>query len=118
MPYARCQRVSAEKDIFVTVDGRIARCHERWLAHQPEIASKVIKLFRTFNPPAQAAFHLTPRETRWLKLLLEKHRYKTAADELKRQAPTVAVHMKSIYRKLHVHSKSEAVVTALRHKLF
>ena len=51
---------------------------------------------------------------RILKLLVEGHNYKTAAVELKVSVNTVAFHMKSIYSKLQVHSKSEAVAKALR----
>lgn len=73
-------------------------------------------------PPVQSNevcvnFHLTPYKTRLLKLLVESHSYKTAADKLKTKVNTVAFHMKSIYRKLHVHSKSEAVAKALRNHL-
>ncbi len=80
----------------------------------PEIASKVIRLFRALRPPTKADCHLTPHETRLLTLLVEGHSYKTAAAELKSCVNTVAFHMKNIYRKLEVHSKSEAVVKALR----
>ncbi|MBS1811298.1 MAG: response regulator transcription factor [Acidobacteria bacterium] len=83
----------------------------------PEIASKVIKLFRTFRPPPQADYHLTPHETRILKLLVEGHSYGTAAAVLGSAVSTVAFHMRSIYRKLEVHSKSEAVAKALRDRL-
>ena len=83
----------------------------------PEIACKVIRLFREFRPPERAEYHLTPHETRLLKLLVEGHSYKTAAAELKSCVNTVAFHMKSIYRKLAVHSKSEAVAKALQERL-
>jgi DNA-binding NarL/FixJ family response regulator len=83
----------------------------------PEIASKVIRLFREVRPPAKAEYHLTPHETRLLTLLVEGHSYKTAAAELKSCVNTVAFHMKNIYRKLEVHSKSEAVAKALREQL-
>ncbi|MFN7926817.1 MAG: response regulator transcription factor [Blastocatellia bacterium] len=83
----------------------------------PEIASKVIRLFRLFRPPAHADYHLTPHELRILKLLVEGHSYKTAAAALGSAVSTIAFHMKSIYRKLEVHSKSEAVAKALRDRL-
>jgi DNA-binding NarL/FixJ family response regulator len=83
----------------------------------PEIASKVIKLFRTFRPPERADYHLTPHETKLLRMLVEGHSYKTAATELRSSVHTVAFHMKSIYRKLEVHSKSEAVAKTLLSKL-
>lgn len=83
----------------------------------PEIASKVIHIFREIRPPAKADYHLTPHETRLLTLLVEGHSYKTAAAELRSCVNTIAFHMKNIYRKLEVHSKSEAVAKALRDHL-
>ncbi len=50
-------------------------------------------------------------------MLVEGHSYKTAAAELGCSVNTVGTHMQSIYRKLHVHSKSEAAVKALRDRL-
>jgi DNA-binding NarL/FixJ family response regulator len=80
----------------------------------PEVAHRVIDLFRDFRPPHQADHDLTPHEVRLLKLLAEGHNYKTAAAELKVSVNTVSFHMKHVYEKLHVHSKSEAVGKALR----
>lgn len=83
----------------------------------PEVASRVITLFRDFRPPERADYHLTPHETRLLKLLVEGHNYKTAAAELKVTVNTVSFHLRKIYEKLQVHSKSEAVAKALRDRL-
>jgi DNA-binding NarL/FixJ family response regulator len=83
----------------------------------PEVASRVISLFRTITPPARFDHRLTPHEVRILTLLGEGHSYKTAAAALKSTVNTVAFHVKSIYRKLQVHSKSEAVAKALRHHI-
>lgn len=83
----------------------------------PEVASRVIRLFRTIRPPERADYHLTPHETRLLKLLIEGHNYKTAAAEVGVSVTTVAFHMRNIYEKLQVHSKSEAVAKALRNRL-
>src|SRR5215216_3329460 len=80
----------------------------------PEVASRVVSLFRTIRPPEKADYHLTPHEVRLLKLLVEGHSYKTAAAELRSSVNTVGFHMRNIYRKLQVHSKSEAVVKAMR----
>ncbi len=80
----------------------------------PQVASRVISLFREFSPPSKADHHLTPHEVRILSLLGEGHTYKTAAAALKSTINTVAFHMKNIYRKLQVHSKSEAVAKARR----
>jgi DNA-binding NarL/FixJ family response regulator len=83
----------------------------------PEIARRVVALFREIRPPAHADYHLTPHETRLLKLLVEGHNYKTAAAQLGVSFNTVCFHIKQIYEKLQVHSKSEAVAKALRHRL-
>jgi DNA-binding NarL/FixJ family response regulator len=83
----------------------------------PEVARKVIKLFREVRPPERADYQLTPHETRLLKLLVEGHNYKTAAAEVRTSVTTVAFHMRNIYEKLQVHSKSEAVAKALRNRL-
>jgi DNA-binding NarL/FixJ family response regulator len=80
----------------------------------PEVARRVITLFRDFRPPKKADYDLTPHETRLLKLLVEGHNYKTAAFELGVSVNTVSFHLKKIYEKLQVHSKSEAVAKALR----
>jgi len=83
----------------------------------PEVASRVVSLFRDVRPPQQANYHLTPTETQLLKLLVEGHHYKTAAAELKISINTVKFHLQNIYQKLQVHSKSEAVAKALRSKV-
>ena len=83
----------------------------------PDVASRVLELFRRFRPPSGADYRLTPHELRLLRLLAEGHSYKTAAAELGGSVNTVAFHMRSIYRKLEVHSKSEAVAKALREGL-
>jgi DNA-binding NarL/FixJ family response regulator len=83
----------------------------------PEVARKVITLFREFRPPSRASYSLTPQETDLLKLMVEGHHYKTAAHELGISINTVSFHLKNIYSKLRVHSKSEAVAKALRERL-
>lgn len=83
----------------------------------PEIARRVIELFRRFRPPEKAQYNLTPHELRLLKLLVEGHSYKTAAAQLGVSINTIAFHVQNIYVKLQVHSKSEAVARALRENL-
>jgi DNA-binding NarL/FixJ family response regulator len=83
----------------------------------PEVARRVVTLFRDFRPPERADYQLSPHETRLLKLLVEGHNYKTAAQELNVSINTISFHMKHIYEKLQVHSKSEAVAKALRNRL-
>jgi len=83
----------------------------------PEIARRVVTLFRDIRPPEKADHELTPHETRLLKMLVDGHNYKTAAKELAVSVNTISFHMRHIYEKLQVHSKSEAVSKALRHRL-
>lgn len=83
----------------------------------PEIARRVVALFREIRPPERADYSLTPHELRLLKLLVEGHNYKTAAVQLGISYNTVCFHIKNIYDKLQVHSKSEAVTKALRNRL-
>jgi DNA-binding NarL/FixJ family response regulator len=83
----------------------------------PEVARKVVQLFQKFHPPESADYHLSATEMRLLKLLAEGHHYKTAAADMQISINTVSYHMRSIYQKLHVHSKSEAVAKALRDRL-
>ena len=83
----------------------------------PEVARRVVSLFREIRPPDKVNYHLTPHELRLLTLLVEGYNYKTAAAHLGVSFNTVCFHIKSIYEKLQVHSKSEAVSKALRTRL-
>lgn len=83
----------------------------------PEVARRVIRLFREYRPPEHAEYHLTPQEAELLKLLVEGHHKKTAAREMGISVNTVSFHLKNIYQKLQVHSKTEAVAKALREHL-
>ena len=83
----------------------------------PEIAQKVIAVFRQIAPPVRSEYQLSPQETRLLKLLCEGHSYQSAAGQLNISINTVRNHIRSIYEKLHVRSKSEAVSKALRQRI-
>jgi len=83
----------------------------------PEIAQKVIAVFRQIAPPVRSDYQLSPQETRLLKLLAEGHSYQSAAGQLNISVNTVRNHIRSIYEKLHVKSKSEAVSKALRQRI-
>lgn len=80
----------------------------------PEVAMRVVELFRQTKPPESSYAGLSHQETRLLKLLAEGHLKKTAAAELGISIHTVSFHLRSIYEKLHVHTRSEAVARALR----
>ena len=83
----------------------------------PEVARRVLALFREIHPPDNEDYQLTPHELRLLKLLVEGHSYKTAASRLGVSVKTISFHLQKIYEKLQVHSKSEAVAKALRNRL-
>ena len=80
----------------------------------PEIARQVVNLFSRFGPTPGSDHGLTPHELRVLKLLVDGHNYKTAAQVLGVTRATVAFHVRKVYAKLEVHSKSEAVAKAVR----
>jgi len=81
------------------------------------VARRVVSLFRQFSPPERADYRLTEQETQILKMLVDGHHYKTAARELGISTNTISFHLKNVYEKLQVHSKTEAVAKALREHL-
>jgi DNA-binding NarL/FixJ family response regulator len=83
----------------------------------PDVARRIIALFRDVRPPERAEYELTPHETRLLKLFVEGHNYKTAATELRVSVNTVSVDVRAIYTKLQVHARSEPVARALLQRL-
>jgi DNA-binding NarL/FixJ family response regulator len=83
----------------------------------PEVASRVIKIFREIRPPEKADYNLTPHETRLLKMLVEGYNYVAAAEKLGITYNTLKFHVRNIYDKLQVHSQSEAAVVAIRDRL-
>jgi DNA-binding NarL/FixJ family response regulator len=80
----------------------------------PEIARKVVTLFRKTAVAERPFESLTPQELRLLQLLADGHSYQAAAERLAISLNTVRSYIRNVYEKLHVHSKSEAVSKALR----
>lgn len=80
----------------------------------PGIARKVVQMFHKVVPALDEDSRLSPRELDVLRLLCDGHSYKTAAAALEISLDTVRSHIRNIYEKLHVNSKSEAVTKALR----
>jgi DNA-binding NarL/FixJ family response regulator len=95
----------------------IREAHEGGAPMSPEIARKVITLFQQSGPPDKLDEPLTPQETRLLKLLSDGYSYQNAAGQLNISINTVRNYIRSIYEKLHVNTKSEAVSKALRNRL-
>lgn len=104
-----------------TTSSRLVEClrevSEGGAPMSPEVARRMLNLFRDFRPPPQAGYDLTPHERRLLGMLVEGHTVSSAAAELGVSANTVKFHVKHVYEKLQVHSKSQAVAKALRERL-
>lgn len=77
------------------------------------IARKVVASFQK-KPAQQQHPHLSPREEAVLNLLSKGHTYKAIADELGVSIDTIRTHLRRIYEKLHVQSRTEAVARYLR----
>lgn len=81
------------------------------------VATQVLKMFSQISLPADNDYHLSEREKQVLQLLVKGYSYKMIAAEMFIAMDTVRSHIKKIYEKLHVNSKSEAVAKAFRDKL-
>lgn len=82
------------------------------------VATQVLNMFKLNHADATANFDLSARELDVLKLLVNGYSYKMVASELFISLDTVRSHIKNVYDKLQVNSKSEAVAKALKTKLF
>lgn len=82
----------------------------------PSVAKKILVHFQQYTG-APLQVQLSEREREILKLLVDGMSYKLIADKLCISYETVHSHIKKIYEKLHVNSKSEAVAKAIRNKL-
>ncbi len=83
----------------------------------PIIARQVVEMFKKHIPPKQEVHSLTERELELLRLLIEGMNYNMIAGKLFISLDTVRNHIRHIYEKLHVHSKSQAVAKALKQNI-
>jgi DNA-binding NarL/FixJ family response regulator len=83
----------------------------------PSVARKVLHLFSQPYQFKRDFKELTAREQSVLTLLVRGMSYKMAAAELSVSEETIRSHVKNIFSKLHVNSKSEAVAKALQNKI-
>lgn len=81
------------------------------------IARQVLHLFARQPSDRNEMYNLSEREKEVLQLLVNGYSYKMIASEIFISIDTVRSHIKKIYEKLHVNSKSEAVAKAFRDKL-
>lgn len=85
------------------------------------VAKKMLGFFANKNiilvSPGTHDYQLSERERELLRLMIEGHDYKTIAEKTFISYETVRTHVKHIYKKLHVASRSEAVMKAIQHGL-
>ncbi|MFM2082811.1 MAG: hypothetical protein RL380_1502 [Verrucomicrobiota bacterium] len=80
----------------------------------PQLARRVVQFFsKPANPDASLA-RLTPGEREFLDQLSNGYAYKEIADRMNISIDTVRSYVRTVYEKLHVHSRTEAVVKYLR----
>jgi DNA-binding NarL/FixJ family response regulator len=81
----------------------------------PTIAKRVLQTFQ--NKSASQLYHLSPRETEILHLLIKGYSVKAIAAELKIAFDTTRSHLRNIYQKLHVNCGKEAIAKVLSEKI-
>jgi DNA-binding NarL/FixJ family response regulator len=77
------------------------------------IARKIVLSFQLPVPAADETTKLSPREAEVLELLAKGFLYKEIAEQMKVSYATVHTHVRHIYEKLHVRSRTEAVAKHL-----
>lgn len=82
----------------------------------PKIAQKILRMFSGIAP-VQKKYDLSEREIEILQAVVDGKTKKEIASILFLSFHTVDFHMRNIYKKLHVHSKSEAVAKALKENI-
>jgi DNA-binding NarL/FixJ family response regulator len=83
----------------------------------PTVAAQVLKMFAKQYQGTPVEYKLSEREKEVLQLLVNGYTYKMIAAEMFIAMDTVRSHIRNIYEKLHVNSKSEAVAKAFKDKL-
>ena len=78
------------------------------------IATQVLQMFSRAHSAGGEDYHLSDREKQVLHHLVNGYSYKMIAAEMFISIDTVRSHIKKIYEKLHVNSKSEAVAKAFK----
>lgn len=102
----------------VEILNAIREIYEGGAPMTPAIALKVMHMFReNLSSTSTNAFNLSAREKEILKCLVEGMSYKMVADKCFISIETVRGYIKSIYEKLQVHSKGEAIVKALKGRI-
>jgi DNA-binding NarL/FixJ family response regulator len=80
----------------------------------PQLARRVVQFFSKPAEGDSTMAHLTPGERDFLDQLANGYAYKEIADRMNISIDTVRSYVRTVYEKLHVHSRTEAVVKYLR----
>jgi DNA-binding NarL/FixJ family response regulator len=106
-----------KKASAVQIIEAITELHNGGSPMSGEIARMVFQFFSAGPASKNNEYALSPREFDILRCLVTGDSYKMIADACSISIGTVRTHINSIYKKLHVNSKSEAVVKAMRERL-
>jgi DNA-binding NarL/FixJ family response regulator len=80
----------------------------------PQLARRVVQFFSKPSGADTGLAKLTPAEREFLNQLAKGYAYKEIADRMKISIDTVRSYVRTVYEKLHVHSRTEAVVKFLQ----
>jgi len=92
----------------------IADLHQGGAPMSSSVARRVVKFFGQKSQPQAEAAGLSSREREILDLLVEGRANKEIADRLDISVHTVRMFIRRIYKKMHVHSRGEAVAQFLK----
>jgi len=97
----------------------IKEVHEGGSPMSSQIARQVIIAFKEGKDSMKdkSSYGLSEREKEVINLLAQGNNYQQIGDQLFISVDTVRHHIKNIYKKLHVHTQSEAVAKAIRKKI-
>ncbi|RYF87670.1 MAG: response regulator transcription factor [Chitinophagaceae bacterium] len=95
----------------------ITEAHAGGAPMTASVATQVLKMFSTLEIPQGEDYDLSAREKEVLQWLVEGYGYKLIAGKMFISVDTVRSHIKKIYEKLHVNSKSQAVAKAFRDRI-
>jgi DNA-binding NarL/FixJ family response regulator len=88
--------------------------HEGGSPMTPQLARRVVQYFSRQSEGESPISHLTPGEKDFLDQLAKGYAYKEIADRMRISIDTVRSYVRTVYEKLHVHSRTEAVVKYLQ----
>jgi DNA-binding NarL/FixJ family response regulator len=107
-----------KQSISIELEAAITHVHAGGLPMSLQVARKVVGLFRDLEKQRRSVSEpaiegLTTREQEILALLAKGYLVKEISDQLGMAFHTARTHLRHIYKKLHVQSRSEAILRYL-----